>query len=293
MQSQVGELLRSRDFVTLARIMEDRWGIVATVETLEHIHDIAFRHPSIAVGGAGDDPWSDSTWLLWIKNRVNDLATKPRVADVTQSLESQRFAPPGSQVEWREFLQRYSRELLATDDSRIAVPEDARLSQWMGYPPATESAIAESERRLGRPLPPSLRCFYSVSNGWRATGYFIYNVLPVEAIGWLRDVDPPLYHLADEAESTRGPWPNDPDAERLKEYRNEQGTRVKRTLVISSEGDGATWLLDPGPEPHSGEWPGGRWAGWNPAMAWTAGSFAELMAHELGALIDLRQNDVS
>lgn len=292
MQSHVGELLQLRDFVTLARIAEERWGIVASVETLEQLHDIAFRHPSIAVGGSAQDPWSDSTWLLWIKNRMEELATKPRIVDVAQDLESHHFAPPGSQVEWQEFLQRYSLELLATDDSRVAVPDEARLSQWMGYSPATESAIAESERRLGRPLPPSLRCFYSVSNGWRATGYFIYNVLPVEAIGWLRDLEAHLYHLADEAESTQGPWPNDPGDERLKGYRDEQGTRVKRTLVISSDGDAATWLLDPGPETHGDEWPGGRWASWSPGMVWTAGSFAELMAHELKAFLDLRRDSL-
>lgn len=205
-----------------------------------------------------------------------------------QSRTGERLGPPGSQAEWREFLQRYSLELLATDDSRIEIPENARLSQWMGFAPATESALEENERRLGRKLPTSLRCFYSVSNGWRATGYFIYNVLTVETIGWIRELEPHLYELADKAESEPGPWPDDPGSLRLNEYRYEQGTRVKRALVISSEGDAATWLLDPGPEPHSAEWTGGTWATWNPAMDWTANSFAELMANQLAIFRDLR-----
>lgn len=192
---------------------------------------------------------------------------------------------------WREFLERYSEELLATDDPSIEVPEEARRVRWMGHSPATDAAIVAAERRLGRNLPTSLRSFYSVSNGWRATGFFIYNVLPVEEIGWLRDREPRLYELACQAESEAGPFKNDPGNVRLKEYREEQGTRVKRALAISSLGDAATWLLDPGPEPHSGEWPGGCWAGWNPAMDWTASSFADLMSQELESLLRLRDRN--
>jgi hypothetical protein len=48
--------------------------------------------------------------------------------------------------------------------------------------------------------------------------------------------------------------------------------------------DAAYWLLDPGAEPHDGEWPAGRWAAWQPAMSWTATSFAELIARELRTL---------
>src|SRR5262249_2942622 len=94
--------------------------------------------------------------------------------------------------DWRLFLEQYSLELLATDDERIKIPAAARDSQWMGYPPATEAAIEAAERRLGRQLPPSLRTFYAVTNGWRSTGFFIWDVLPVEQLGWLRDREPQL-----------------------------------------------------------------------------------------------------
>jgi hypothetical protein len=144
---------------------------------------------------------------------------------------------------------------------------------------------------LGRKLPASLRSFYSVSNGWRETGFFIWDVLPVEELGWLTDREPHLYQLACEAEAEPGPFKDDPGDARLRHYRDEQGTRVKRTLVISSCGDAATWLLDPGPKPHGGEWPGGRWAGWNPAMAWTAVSFADLMKQELESFLRLRHRE--
>jgi hypothetical protein len=193
--------------------------------------------------------------------------------------------------QWHTFLERYSEELLATFDLWIEVPEDVRETGWMGYAPATETTIAATERRLGRALPESLRAFYAVTNGWRQTGYFIFDVLPVEEIGWLCDREPHLYKLACEAEQVAGPWPDDPGNERLQQYRAEQGSRVKRSLAISSEGDAATWLLDPGPDPHSGEWPGGRWAGWNPAMEWSAQSFAELMQQEFDSLLQLRDKN--
>jgi hypothetical protein len=189
---------------------------------------------------------------------------------------------------WRQFLERYSEELLATDDIRIEVPEEARRAHWMGYEPATEVAIEAAERRLGRCLPPSLRSFYSVSDGWRETGFFIWDVLPVEQIGWLAEREPHLYQLARAAEAEPGPFKRDPGGVRLHHYRDEQGTRVKRALVVSSRGDAATWLLDPGPEPHAGEWPGGRWAGWNPAMQWTTASFADLMVQEFESFLRLR-----
>jgi hypothetical protein len=190
--------------------------------------------------------------------------------------------------DWRVFLKRYSQELLGIDDWRIEIPPRARSSQWMGYPPATAAAVEAAERRLGRQLPPSLRSFYAVSNGWRATGFFIWNVLPVEEVGWVRDRDPHLYELACMSERTPGPFKNDPDDSRLREFRFEQGTRVKRALAISSVGDSALWLLDPDTQSPGGEWAAGRWASWNPAMDWSAASFADLMSQEFSNLVRLQ-----
>jgi len=154
---------------------------------------------------------------------------------------------------------------------------------WMGFEPALESEILAAEDRLGRRLPPSLRTFYEVSNGWGMTGSFIFNILPVERVGWLKDLDPHLYQIAIKCEERRSgsPFKNDPGNTRLNLYCLEQGTMVKRSLAISSWGDAAIWLLDPGHRPHTGEWRAGRWAGWSPAMEWTAQSFADLMRREL------------
>ena len=191
-------------------------------------------------------------------------------------------------TDWREFLRHYSDELLSADDWRIRAPAEARAARWMGFGPAPATAIEAAEQRLGRRLPPSLRTFYQVSNGWRATGFFIEDVLPVERIGWLKDRDPHLYQIASENEAHDRPFKRDPDGSRHREFVLEQGTRVKRSLAISSWGDAAIWLLDPGERPHDAEWPAGRWASWSPAMEWQAESFAGLMKHELEMFVRLR-----
>ena len=195
-----------------------------------------------------------------------------------------------NRTEWREFLKLYSEELLSLDwsdtirlfSSRGAViPEEARRAAWMGFEPASEAAISATEDRLGRRLPPSLRTFYEVSNGWGMVGSFIFDVLPVEKIGWLNDLEPDLYAIACKAEGSEGPFNNDPGNARLEHYRLEQGTMVKRSLAISSWGDAAIWLLDPGDQRRTAEWRGGLWASWNPGIEWTAESFADLMRAEL------------
>jgi hypothetical protein len=203
---------------------------------------------------------------------------------------------------WRRFLKQYSEEFLSHDwsdtifSSRGAViPDEARRSGYMGFGPASEAAISAAEDRLGRRLPPSLRAFYEVSNGWGMTGPFIFDVLPVEKIGWLKERtgedDALLYRMACENEDPpkdkpRAPWRNDPDGARERAYRFEQGTRLKRSLVISSWGDAAVWILDPGDHDHEGEWAGGRWASWSPGLEWRAESFAELMKQERESLPD-------
>ena len=78
---------------------------------------------------------------------------------------------------------------------------------------------------------------------------------------------------------------------RLNEYRDEQGFRVMRCLAITSEGDASTWLLDPETRSSEGEWAGGRWSSWNPAMEWIAPSFAELVQAEYATFLSLRSDE--
>ncbi|WP_414624075.1 SMI1/KNR4 family protein [Calothrix sp. CCY 0018] len=183
--------------------------------------------------------------------------------------------------QWQQFLKHYSIELL-DEYSNIEVDEEVYQNQWMGYEAATETQIVEAEKRLGISLPNSLRNFYLVTNGWRETGCFIYDILPVEEIDWLRIRDSDLYGIACELEEIQAT---------SNEHRYQQGTQVKRSLAISSWEDAAIWLLDPAEQNAQGEWAGGRWASWNPAMKWTATSFAELMKLELEDFIRLRDGE--
>ena len=117
---------------------------------------------------------------------------------------------------------------------------------------------------------------------------FIWDVLPVQEPGWIWNRDQGLYKLAEMAEQTSGPFKDDPDDRRLDTYRLEQGTRVKRSLVITSEGDASTWLLDPETILSDGEWEGGRWSSRNPAMGWQATGFNDLMKNESASFVKIR-----
>jgi hypothetical protein len=293
MESHVRELLRMNRSVALAGVIKDRWKITPTAELLQWLHEIQFRRSTPPVGGTQESPWSDSTWLLWIKKRTDEFSANPTLA----SDPANRYGPPfevelepANVAAWRSFLARYSEEGLAWEELSgwsVHIPQDVTEARWMGFAPADESAMQAAESRLGRRLPPSLRCFYSVSNGWRGLGASnrCYGVLPVEEVGWLRDRDLCVNEWALRAELEPGRFVHDPGNQGLDEYRYEQGTRVRRSLVTSFLG--VVWLLDPGALPHQGEWPGGYWSlsrpygPGPPVMSWTATNFAELLAEKL------------
>jgi hypothetical protein len=157
-------------------------------------------------------------------------------------------------------------------------------SRYFGFPPAPEEVIQATESRLGVRLPPSLRSFYGVSNGWRVVGFFIYAVRPVQEIGWLKDLDPSLFSVAQQAIDITQPFKKDPDGKRREEYRFEQGFTVRRSVIVTSDGDASTWLLDPLLSDGRGEWRAGQWSSWNPAMDWFAKDFEELFSSEVDFL---------
>ena len=69
-----------------------------------------------------------------------------------------------AELDWATFLRTWSGQLL---DSPLAegLSADVRASAWLGFPPATDDELADAERRLKIPLPPSYRAFLKVSNG--------------------------------------------------------------------------------------------------------------------------------
>jgi cell wall assembly regulator SMI1 len=91
--------------------------------------------------------------------------------------------------EGREFLQRWSDEWLATEES---FPRQVKKRRWLGFPPATEKQLAQLEKRLGYQLPPSYRNFLLTTNGWSRTSEFIGCIRSTSKVGWLETDDPEL-----------------------------------------------------------------------------------------------------
>ena len=136
---------------------------------------------------------------------------------------------------WREYLTQYSRATRGED--------------WSGNAPADPAAIAAAERRLGMALPPSLRAFYAVSNGWahEIGSYGGLVILPVEQIGWFPDLLPESYLLPEVAG-----WAV---SETGRVEQEAEAIVLRRSLVVSTEGEeAACWLLDPATVSPAGEW---------------------------------------
>ena len=200
-----------------------------------------------------------------------------------------------SNSEWRRLLEDLNLTVLENHNLASSLPDEVLQSGWLGFNPADESAIAATEARLNVLLPASLRTFYAVTNGWRIVGNLIWDILPVEKLGWLVDSEPTLYNLVSEIDSPNLLKEISParDLSSLStegttedNYRYEQGTRVKRSLVLNSRGDDSIWLLDPETHTPDGEWLGGRWSSWTPGMFWSDEIFEDLVRSEYEDFIE-------
>jgi SMI1 / KNR4 family (SUKH-1) len=89
------------------------------------------------------------------------------------------------------FLKRWSEEWITAHDPERDAPldEDVVRDAWLGFAPASADEVAAAEARLGCSLPPSLREFLLVTNGWRHAGNFIYRLASTTEFDWLHDTD--------------------------------------------------------------------------------------------------------
>lgn len=93
-------------------------------------------------------------------------------------------------LHWRTLLERLSR---AADDAGEWYVNAPARPHWLHRSPASTSAIKATETRLGLSLPASYREFLETSNGYPPYSDFTgVGLLPVEEVGWLRDLDPLL-----------------------------------------------------------------------------------------------------
>lgn len=181
---------------------------------------------------------------------------------------------------WRSLLSELSEVVMGLEsyDERMlrhfGVPDltDAdREARWLGFLPAEESEIAETESRLGVTLPTTLREFYRVSNGWRQISDFIYEIVPVQQLTWIREADPEFCEMADGSFDLPG----------LEYCREENEFAVLRSICLAQKGDATTLLIDPGNLTENGEWIVGAWASWHPGIEWSGVGFADFMIKTL------------
>lgn len=194
--------------------------------------------------------------------------------------------------DWRPFLEQYSRELLADRRIRSRLPEAVVDSAWMGFEPASSVEIRELEDRIGAALPESYKQFLAVSNGWRESGGFIYEVWPCAKVDWFRVQNQDWIDAYTEPAKGDPPLPVSehcvygPDQAPWK-FRLEF---LQSTLLISDRGDDAVYLLNPEVKTASGEWEAWFFANWAPG-ATRYRSFWDLMQAERESAIRLRDQN--
>lgn len=154
----------------------------------------------------------------------------------------------------RAFLELWSREwVTAHDPARDRPLDDEVRAGWLGFPPATPQRLAAAERRLGCVLPPSLRAFLLVTDGWKHAGNFIHRLAGTAELDWMRDTDSVSWADA---------------------YDDEV---IARSLRLSLDGDASVLFLDPHDVGADGEWAAYRLASWSGVGPQRHESFAALM----------------
>ncbi len=132
---------------------------------------------------------------------IPDLATAQVYFEgLYSALESrltQGQTPASASIGMRALLERISAAALAETPERFSLEQ--HTAYWIGYPPATEAQIAHAEARLGVTLPADYRAFLLESNGFPYPKWLSPELMPVEQIGFLRNLKSP---------ETDGPLPS-------------------------------------------------------------------------------------
>ncbi|GAA3928131.1 hypothetical protein GCM10023085_06620 [Actinomadura viridis] len=169
--------------------------------------------------------------------------------------------------QWRPMLERWSEDWISARRSGPGPPLDEEVVRtgWLGFEPATPERIAEAQERLGCTLPPSLREFFLVTDGWRDAGPFVYGLAGTGEIGWLRDLDAHWIDSFGEAydDGADDEWAVSP--------------LLRRSLQISTDGDLTVLFLDPEDVNEAGEWAAYQLSSWSGMGPERYESFRELM----------------
>jgi hypothetical protein len=146
---------------------------------------------------------------------------------------------------------------------RAEIDQSVFTHKWLGYPPASEIAIAEKERQLRTNLPQSYREFLLFSNGFRDISPFIHNLYSIEEIDWAKNIEDPWWLSLIESDPIKTSDENYliyDDTQRSEWDRPEY---FRNSLKISDWWDGCCLFLNPMIK-HDNEWEVLVYATWFP-----------------------------
>jgi len=141
---------------------------------------------------------------------------------------------PITPEEWREFLERYSAQVLTSEE--LAEHHLADLDS-VAEVSASEQVVAALEERIGTALPPSYRNFLLATDGYENPAKLSI-MLPAEQVDWARVVMPDLIEA----------W----------EDFDEEVAMLERCLLIGDNCANSYFFLDP-TVVEGGEWAAIDW----------------------------------
>jgi hypothetical protein len=189
-------------------------------------------------------------------------------------------------MNWKDFLKDVSKTVIENGDLRDQFKNEIE-SNWLGFDGVSDEKIKIHENRLKAILPPSYKEFLKTTNGFKQLNCFVWDILPLEKIDWLRNFDESFY----EQYSTEFYETFNANDEEYFIYGEEQKTTdfrseyLIKSLTVSDWGDSAMVLLNP--EVKFGD----EWEAWMFAI-WHLGpirykSFEELMKEEHSSYLEL------
>jgi len=135
MASRIREILRTQQHAALRQVIVERWQTELLPKQLESI--IAKAWPEN--GSKERKEWSDQTWMIWIKNRIDELT-----ADESEEAEPEDLDFDEAEIRTRD----YSFHYLDLDDF-FAAEEESQLQGSVG---GSDLLLAEFKRKGGARL---------------------------------------------------------------------------------------------------------------------------------------------
>lgn len=174
-------------------------------------------------------------------------------------------------ADWREFLERVSAAVIASDEYAGRLSPGAVADGWLGLDGASEEELADAEQRLGVSFPPGYRAFLQTTNGFGPVGAYVRRLRPADEVVWLPDEDPDVVEVWAEIEGV-------PTAE----------SSLVSMLVVSDEYDDARVLLNPSAVNGAGEWEAWFFAHWADGFV-AYPSFRALLEHEYESFVEMEK----